>query len=331
MRVFVCEWVTGGGFAGQALPGGLLREGELMLRALVRDLADADAEVVVARDARLPVTGLPGEVVGVAGGVEPWDAWERAIAAADAVWPVAPETGGALLRLTELAAASGRVLLGSGAEAVRLCGSKLATVERLEACGVVAVPTGWLGAGVPETAAGWVVKPDDGAGAESAVLVEGRGALAGMAGEGLVVQPYLPGEAVSLSLLCRGGEAVLLACNQQRVGLDPPGVPGGPRGFRYEGWVVGGAEARRRAYEPLAAAIARAVPGLWGYAGVDLIETSSGPVVLEVNPRLTTTYAGLREATGQNPAALVLGLAGGGALPPGCEPGFRGPAVVIGA
>jgi predicted ATP-grasp superfamily ATP-dependent carboligase len=29
---------------------------------------------------------------------------------------------------------------------------------------------------------------------------------------------------------------------------------------------------------------------------------------MEVNPRLTTSYAGLRQALGCNPAALVLGL-----------------------
>jgi predicted ATP-grasp superfamily ATP-dependent carboligase len=46
--------------------------------------------------------------------------------------------------------------------------------------------------------------------------------------------------------------------------------------------------------------------------GVDLVETSDGPVVLEVNPRLTTSYCGLRTARGLNPAALVMGLLSGG-------------------
>jgi predicted ATP-grasp superfamily ATP-dependent carboligase len=41
---------------------------------------------------------------------------------------------------------------------------------------------------------------------------------------------------------------------------------------------------------------------------VDLIETAGGPVVVEVNPRLTTSYAGLRRAIGLNAAELVLGL-----------------------
>jgi predicted ATP-grasp superfamily ATP-dependent carboligase len=41
---------------------------------------------------------------------------------------------------------------------------------------------------------------------------------------------------------------------------------------------------------------------------VDFIETQAGPIVIEVNPRLTTSYAGLRRAIGVNPAHLVLDL-----------------------
>jgi predicted ATP-grasp superfamily ATP-dependent carboligase len=58
----------------------------------------------------------------------------------------------------------------------------------------------------------------------------------------------------------------------------------------------------------LAARIAAAVPGLWGCVGVDLISTPGGPVVLEINPRLTTSFSALRRATGLNAPAMVLGL-----------------------
>ncbi len=43
---------------------------------------------------------------------------------------------------------------------------------------------------------------------------------------------------------------------------------------------------------------------------MDFIETASGPIVIEVNPRLTTSYAGLHRAIGINPAQLVLELPG---------------------
>ena len=49
--------------------------------------------------------------------------------------------------------------------------------------------------------------------------------------------------------------------------------------------------------------------------GVDFIETPRGPVVVEVNPRLTASYAGLRESLACNPARRLLDLPTFTALP----------------
>jgi predicted ATP-grasp superfamily ATP-dependent carboligase len=317
VRVFVCEYVTGGGLAAEPLPPGLLQEGELMLRSLVADLATSGGlDLLVSRDARLPSPELPGRQVLVGEADDCWQVWAASIAEADAVWPVAPETGGVLERLSEIVVASGKLLLGSRPEAVRLCGSKLGTAARLGEHGIPVVPTRWLTEGAALTmpgTAGWVVKPDDGAGAEDTVLIEHRDALAAFAvaerdRRNWVVQPFVPGEVASLCLLCRDGEAALLACNSQAAVIEAGR-------FHYAGWTVGGSEARRERYEPLAHAVARAIPGLWGYVGIDLIDTpEDGPVVLEINPRLTTTYAGLCDAIGVNPASLVLALPSGAPL-----------------
>jgi tyramine---L-glutamate ligase len=42
--------------------------------------------------------------------------------------------------------------------------------------------------------------------------------------------------------------------------------------------------------------------------GVDIIVTPAGPVVIEINPRLTTSYVGLKASIGRNPAGLILSL-----------------------
>jgi predicted ATP-grasp superfamily ATP-dependent carboligase len=201
-------------------------------------------------------------------------------------------------------------LLGTRPAAVQLTTSKRQTAEHLAAHGIAIAPTLPLASaltdGPPPSTTGWVVKPDDGAGAEDTLLLRSRAALQRWAAARsdvarFVVQPYLAGDAASLSLLCRDGLMTLLSCNSQDVRLD------GDR-FRYHGGAVGGREDRRTAYEPLAARVAAAVPELWGYAGVDLVETAAGPVALEINPRLTTSYVGLRRALGVNPAELVLQL-----------------------
>ena len=155
---------------------------------------------------------------------------------------------------------------------------------------------------------GYVVKPDDGAGCDETWFLADEAALRGWAqhrrgGDTMIVQPFVPGDALSVSALMRDGEAWVLSCNRQRV------VRGEDGRFVYRGGVVGGAEDRRTALEPVAAAVARALPGLWGHVGIDLIDSpDSGPVVVDVNPRLTTSYVALRECIGVNPAALLLSL-----------------------
>ena len=62
-------------------------------------------------------------------------------------------------------------------------------------------------------------------------------------------------------------------------------------------------------YRTLVQRMAKAMPGLWGYVGIDLIESAEqGPLVLEINPRLTTSYVGINRATGINVAEQSLAL-----------------------
>jgi predicted ATP-grasp superfamily ATP-dependent carboligase len=229
--------------------------------------------------------------------------WDETMRGADAVWPVAPETDGILAAITGLAAASGRILLGSHRDAVEIAGSKLATAALLARRGVKVVPT--FAADEAPAAAdrgeGWVAKPDDGVAGDGARRFATLGEARRLAerAAGTVLQPFVTGTPLSLSVLAQDGEAWLLACNVQDVAEERGG-------FVYRGFRVGAAETLRPALEPIAAAVAAALPGLWGHVGIDLVAASEGPVVLEVNPRLTTSYVGLRRSIGENPAALVL-------------------------
>jgi predicted ATP-grasp superfamily ATP-dependent carboligase len=306
LRILVCEYVTGGGLAGRDLPPSLAREGDMMLAALVKDLgALAGIEVLATRDSRLPPPDFPARFHRVEPGDDPWAVWRALLATADAFWPVAPEQDGILESLSLLARESGRRLIGCRPPAIRLTASKRATAEQLAARGVAAVP-GWPPGQIPDAADGWVVKPDRGAGCEDTILFRRRSELEDWLAQDrqatdIVVQPYMTGPAGSLSVLYGDGAAWLLACNRQKVALRDGR-------FHYLGGVVGGFEAGRGTYRDLAESVGKAIDGLWGYVGIDFVAGRDGPVVLEINPRLTTSYVGLHRALGVNPAGLVLDL-----------------------
>jgi predicted ATP-grasp superfamily ATP-dependent carboligase len=307
MRVFVYEHITGGGLVGQALPASLLAEGEAMLYSLLEDLLQAGVELCTTRDGRLGPVPAGARATTVASAREWQRAWGGGLEWCDAVWPIAPEGGGLLTALSRRIVAAGRILLGSRPAAVALASSKLATSRRLAQTGVAVVPTWPVRAAPADLRLPCVVKPDDGAGCEDTWMIERREDLCAWRGAArdaarYVVQPFVPGVPASMSLLCAAEGAELLACNRQRVTIEGAAL-------RFDGTEVDVLRQHAREWAPLAEAIARAVPGLWGYVGVDLVQGAGGPVVLEINPRLTTSYCGLARGPSRNPAAAVLGLA----------------------
>ncbi|MEO8634401.1 MAG: ATP-grasp domain-containing protein [Gemmatimonadales bacterium] len=309
MKIFVCEYVTGGGMAAEPLPARLAHEADLMVRALLADLSLVPGiELLTSRDARLPA--VPGiEMIQLRPGESFLSLYRRGLERADAAWPTAPECGGALLQLARATCETGRVLLGCRPDAVEIATSKRATVAWLERAGIPAVRTASSLPEITERPGRWVIKPDDGAGCEETIVVESweaaRAALSARPEGHFIAQPWLDGEALSLSMICCKGVAQLLSVNRQHMVLDG----GQLRLVRLE---VAAMPDRNRQFQALADGIATAIPSLWGYVGVDLIHTATGPVVLEINPRLTTSYCGLRQALGINVARLVLELHDGG-------------------
>ncbi|MDD5033612.1 MAG: ATP-grasp domain-containing protein [Methylococcaceae bacterium] len=330
MKVLIFEYITGGGMRRETVSPSLAQEGELMLRALVDDLLAVPAshcalssgddtdeeqsaaiELRVLRDDRFP---LPKKqrmhVVDIGEQDETEAVWRDWVGRCDAVWPIAPETDGILERLCWDVEAAGIPLLNSGADAVRLAASKLQTARRLAESGLPVVPTfelkAWPAVGQPP----FVVKPDDGVGCEGIRVIGAPAAFSLPAkAEGWIAQPFLDGIPLSLSALFARGRSRLLSCNRQWVEQ------------RGDGFILCGCRVNATAdeggrWQRLADGVARALPQLWGYVGIDLLLVESEPQILEINPRLTSSYAGLREATGENPAAQILQLWKTGELPP---------------
>jgi tyramine---L-glutamate ligase len=320
MRILVHEFASGGGLAGRRVPASLGREGAAMRDALIADLAAMRRHRIVATvDPRFPLRAPPGvEVVTLPPGSAPL--LDGLIASADAVWLVAPETEGCLERLAARAERMGTTLLGPGAAAIRRASDKAGLPRRLDRHGVphpqtrVLRPGADWGMAAREVGYPVVVKPTRGAGCQGVSLARDARELrravdmAGRAngGQPLLLQRYVPGVAASVSLLADGGRAVALTVNGQWVRASRP--------FAYRGGTTPLDHPLAALAVEVALGACRALPGLRGYVGVDVVLTDSEAVVIEVNPRLTTSYLGVRAALERNVAALAL-AACAGALP----------------
>ncbi len=283
-----------------------------MLRAAVADFAALDGgDVITTRDPRLPGELQARHIHTVQpGGFD--DTFDRCLATCDAALVIAPEQGGLLAGLVERVERAGVLHLGSRSDGVRMAADKLGTIARLAGAGVPVPPT--LEAPTPAAAASLgfplVLKPRDGAGCvglrrvgEANDLEEAWGEATGEAGGSpLIAQPYIQGRHASVSMLCDGRGACPISLNGQEIAE-------GAR-FEYRGGVVPLEHPLGARALAVAATACGLTPGLSGYVGVDLV-LGADAVVMEINPRLTTAYTGLRRALGVNLAAILLRVARG--------------------
>ncbi|GAB3670066.1 ATP-grasp domain-containing protein [Ramlibacter alkalitolerans] len=220
-------------------------------------------------------------------------------------WIVAPESGGLLLRLHE--AVGEARWIGCSAAAIRVTASKCATAAVLTAAGV-ATPLAFAA----QHRGAWIVKPDDGAGtlqtrrhpsrtAAQADLQDRRAA-----GQQAVMEPFVEGEPLSLSMIVGPDLARALAVNRQRLAMD---ADGWLQDLGVQPAAIAPGDARTPMLHALAARVASAIPGLRGYVGVDVVwNEGGGPVVIEVNPRVTCAYVGLSAILRRNVAQDILAL-----------------------
>ena len=120
------------------------------------------------------------------------------------------------------------------------------------------------------------------------------------------LEQFCPGLSASVAVLCGPvGNTALQPC-EQRLDLKT---------FEYLGGNTPISEEHAKRAKSLALAAIEAMPPTTGYVGVDLVlgdrNDGSQDVVIEINPRLTTSYVGLRQACRQNLAQAMLDVACG--------------------
>jgi tyramine---L-glutamate ligase len=300
-RVLVYEFASGGGFGNAMAPPSILAEGRAMRDALCRKLADLGIAVAAAT---APLAPVPSRLTFVCArsGERAADFLARVAGGFDAIWLIAPESAGIATELTARLEACGATVLGSCAEAVTLASRKSRCLAHLAAQGIATVPT-WPLAAAPFAAHQlWVVKPDIGCGCEDMLRLSATEA-AQLRRVDSIAQPWIDGTAMSLSLLVADGRAELLSVNHQHIDISADGALSLAGISRCRDLDL----ALLAHLQALARRIARAIPGLAGYVGVDFILMPNGkPMVLEVNPRLTSAFVGLSDFLGRNLAGDII-------------------------
>jgi predicted ATP-grasp superfamily ATP-dependent carboligase len=305
MRVFVYEYMTATGVGRRPDDADhrFFVEGRAMWEAVAADFA---------RIPGVEVVTLPEPPDAPEYGTER-EAFRQAASTADWSLVIAPEISGLLYNRCHMALDAGSRVLGPTQFAVQLTGNKYRLCSEWELAGVPTPRTHRFGGDLPFP---FVLKPDTGAGSECVFLVHEAEELhaaqqafraQGWHEQSIVCQEYVPGRAASIAFLCGPGGNVPLEPTLQLLSDDGR--------FHYQGGELPIPPPLAQRAIQLGASAVECVPGLLGYVGVDLVlggaADGSADFAIEINPRLTTSYIGLRALAGFNIAHEMLKIAAG--------------------
>jgi hypothetical protein len=286
-----------------------------MLTAISADFARVrDCRVVTTWDARLgdfPVDRV--EAIVVTSADEEGRLFRQLAAECDVTFVVAPEFDGILAARCGVVEAAGGHFLGPSLEAIELCADKLRLAEHLVRSGIPTIDTEPLaddlrGKTLPFPA---VIKRRDGAGSLLMAFVADREHLESVLPlcedrcqrERMIVQPFVSGQSLSVGAIVSecGARVDLFPVAAQRLSYD--------NRFRYDGGRIPVACSAGGQIERLVRRACDTIPGLSGYLGFDILlpyASPEQPLLVEINPRLTTSYLGYRVLTGDNIAQRLL-------------------------
>jgi predicted ATP-grasp superfamily ATP-dependent carboligase len=268
----------------------------------------------------LPLQGC--EVSEIDSTAEWREAFDRLAGAADYTLVVAPEFDGILRHTLRRVHEAGGRSLNAMDDFVAIASNKHRTGARLASAGVPTPEARLVEADEPKLPLDFtypaVLKPVDGAGSQNTLLVHGPGDEPPPYPWPRRLERYCPGRAASVAALCGPSMRSSLPPCWQRISDDGRFAYRGGSIIREASFAARAAELAARAFD--------AMPPAHGFVGVDLVlgDESRGrdDFVIEINPRPTTSYVGLRAAIPQNLAKAMIDVIQGRTveLTPGTAP-----------
>lgn len=318
MKLLVFEFATAMGLQNPAIAV----EGQAMLEGLLTDLNGIDFEYPISKYSSINLPEIPDGPEKLKTHLksviihEDLPSWlDENIGKYDACFPVAPEENLILHELTKIIEENNVKTIGSSSEAVFACSDKFETYNL-------------LGNDFPllntekvyfndlknykqifNSQDKMLVKPADGVSCSGVQVVQSYADFIKASAllkrnttlPYFLLQKFAEGRSTSVSLLSTGKKAIPLSLNLQNIQLTTDRL-------HYNGGLVPFEHELSGKAKNIAKKAVEYINGLKGYVGVDLLlDEAHGEVyILEINPRLTTSYIALRKLLNFNLGKAIL-------------------------
>jgi tyramine---L-glutamate ligase len=314
--------MSGGGYSGRSISNNVLAEGFSMLRTVTSDFKKAGHEITVLLDNRIsklnPLMNTDCKVI-IFNHQEVQNSLSNVAKMNDAVLIIAPETGKTLHSLIELVEKTGKISINCKSNVISKVANKAILYQILKKNQLLIPKTLVLNCKYEiakiklaiKTKLDYplIFKPIDGVSCNGLSIVKKEAQVENAIrkiknksaiGE-FIVQNFIEGEAVSVSLLCAKDKVLPISLNQQIIKTGAPGNVSS-----YEGGLVPLEHSLKHNAFSIAAKAVGCFKGLRGYVGVDLILSKDRVFVVDINPRLTTSYVGMSQVVNFNVAEAMI-------------------------
>ncbi len=320
IRLLISEYVCSGAMVGRPLPNSLSREGLGMLRAICEDAVSSKAfEVCTTLDHRLSLNIAGIQCHPVRTETAEWQLFQDLAKSSDLTLVIAPEFNQILLNRVRWLFDNNCPHGLSDVQSIEISSDKLkfgnwAVQNRIATPATQGIDLQQASLELENSETfhfPLIIKPQWGAGTTSTALLTNEADYLQFRNHHrddelgpFVIQPYHEGLPISI------------ACLINPQDLSRTWTPLGRQNFaglKYLGGTIPfHCEVANQAFE-LAERVVNLMPGIAGWIGFDFLYSPNREeqiLLLEVNPRLTTSYLGYRQLTKSNLTAIMLGVHG---------------------
>jgi len=324
--IFIFEFVSGGGFSRINIPTSLFCEGFGMLRSIIADFKALDFEIYTILDQRIFFLSnfLEADIIRIVNENDDYlSIFKETVKNCYYTFIIAPETSNILYNLTKIVNNCNKIVLSTNLKGIKYGTSKIKTYQLFENKKILSPRT----YSIPYKKTHFnndfiiekfkrlkkpiVIKPEDGVGAESIYYFEEKSQLLNFLKDintnlnnnrSYILQEFIDGRNLSISLIGApyiDKNPLILSVNSQDINiknLTPEYLGGHTPSSNYKG-IIEKLSSNLKKMKSLK---------IEGYFGIDFIEEPNGSLYfIEINPRLTTSYIGLRNIINLNCADLI--------------------------
>jgi predicted ATP-grasp superfamily ATP-dependent carboligase len=299
--IFICEYVTGGGYINKKISKKLFLQAKSILKSLIVDFNKIpNLKIVYTWDYRFKKLKKIKNVECFEIKRSPLKKWNSIIKKSDIFFPIAPETENKLIELIRLNKFK-KKMLSNEINAIKISSSKYKTYKFLQKNSIPTLKTFNLKKNDLKIAKNWVAKPDDGAGCEENYIFSNKKNLFNFLNlhKNFVVQPLVKGVSYSANVIPIKNKVFILNFNKQKISYEKKKmVFKGTKFIKRIPFETKIKENIRNIYKNLA--------GLNSFFGIDFIISNKKIFFLDINPRITTSYENISKNLKINAAKKIL-------------------------